>query len=184
MATSDTDGSVAESLWESSVALAATHASHQLRNVACVTSCKSLSLSLSVGRTGALFTLACFSSSTSTSPLSITSSASASRLATSSTGKPVAEIKFGNVDAKSVRKQRLKDSWSSTERPVARMNSKLFFLFKKKVVHAGFEGRLMRTVDKFSMSPSPSASDSPRKLKASQNLSPIAERSNTSASST
>ena len=44
MATSDTDGSVAESLWESSVALAATHASHQLRNVACVTSCKSLSL--------------------------------------------------------------------------------------------------------------------------------------------
>ena len=48
MATSGTDGSVAERLSESSVARLATHASHQLRNVACVTS--SSSLSLSVGR--------------------------------------------------------------------------------------------------------------------------------------
>ena len=68
MATSGTDGSVAERLWESSVARPAKHASHQLRNVACLTSCSSLSLS--VGKTGALFTLACLSSSTSTSPLS------------------------------------------------------------------------------------------------------------------
>ena len=36
------DGSVAERLWESSVARPTTHASHQLRNVACVTSCSSL----------------------------------------------------------------------------------------------------------------------------------------------
>ena len=63
------DGSVAERLWESSVARPATHASHLLRNVACMTSCSSLSLS--VGRTGALFTIVCLSSSTSTSPLSI-----------------------------------------------------------------------------------------------------------------
>ena len=39
-----TGGSFAERLWESSVARPATHASHQLRNVACVTSCSSLSV--------------------------------------------------------------------------------------------------------------------------------------------